>query len=320
MTLTSKRKPQTEKILNKEIGMDNSIIRVEQLPVIVERLHQIKEEIEERTAQALGLECTEETYRDVKKERAELNKTYADFEARRKEVKSQILAPYEAFEEVYRECIALPFKKADALLAGKISGVEEGMKDAKRQEVTAYYTEYRESLGLKPDDAPIEKARINVTMSASLKSLKDAARAHLDKTADDIAMIREQEHADEIMAEYRRCGNASQAVMVVNQRHREIEAERKRNEEADLVAQLRQKYEADVDEAREAYAQEAADVPSEVDIPDDEEEPAPYEEQPPEPQDAPEEEVYEMTFTVRGTLAQLRELKKYLKDGGYINE
>ena len=283
--------------------MDNSIIRVEQLPVIVERLHQIKEEIEERTAQALGLECTEETYRDVKKERAELNKTYADFETRRKEVKSQILAPYEAFEEVYRECIALPFKKADALLAGKISGVEEGMKDAKRQEVTAYYTEYRESLGLKPDDAPIEKARINVTMSASLKSLKDAARAHLDKTADDIAMIREQEH-----------------VMVVNQRHREIEAERKRSEEADLVAQLRQKYEADVDDAREAYAQEAADVPSEVDMPEDEEEPAPIEEQPSEPQDAPEEEVYEMTFTVRGTLAQLRELKKYLKDGGYINE
>ena len=127
--------------------MDKSIIVVEQLPVIVERLHQIKEEVEQRTAEALALDCTEETYRDVKKERAELNKLFADFENRRKDVKKQILAPYEAFEEVYRECITVPFKLADTQLAGKINGVEDGIRDMKRTSLIEYYEEYRESLG-----------------------------------------------------------------------------------------------------------------------------------------------------------------------------
>ena len=296
--------------------MDKSIIVVEQLPVIVERLHQIKEEVEQRTAEALALDCTEETYRDVKKERAELNKLFADFENRRKDVKKQILAPYEAFEEVYRECITVPFKLADTQLAGKINGVEDGIRDMKRTSLIEYYEEYRESLGLKPEDAPIEKARINITLSASLKSLKEAAKAFLDRTAEDMAMIREQESADEIMAEYRRSGNATQAIMIVNQRHREIEAERKRSEEADLVAQLRAKYEAGVDEAREAYAQEAADAALEVPIPVDEEEP----DAPAETSSEPQEDVYEVTFTVRGTLDQIRQLKKFLNDGGYMYE
>lgn len=296
--------------------MDKSIIMVEQLPVIVERLHQIKEEVEQRTAEALALDCTEETYRNVKKERAELNKLFADFENRRKDVKKQILAPYEAFEEVYRECITVPFKLADTQLAGKINGVEDDIRDMKRADLTEYYEEYRESLGLKPEDAPIEKSRINITLSASLKSLKEAAKAFLDRTAEDMAMIREQESADEIMAEYRRSGNATQAIMIVNQRHREIEAERKRSEEADLVAQLRAKYEAGVDEAREAYAQEAADAALEVPMPVDEEEPDAPAETPSEPQ----EDVYEVTFTVRGTLDQIRQLKKYLNDGGYMYE
>lgn len=288
--------------------MDNSIIQVEQLPVIVERLHQIKEDVEQRAAQALALDCTEQTYKDVKKERAELNKMFADFENRRKDVKAQILAPYQAFEQVYAECITKPFKMADIQLSGKITGVEDGIKANKRAAVESFYNEYRESLGLKPGDAPFEKSRINVTMSATLKSLQGAAQSYLDGVAEDMAMIREQEDADEIMAEYRRIGNAAQAVMIVNQRHREIEAERKRNEEADLVAQLREKYMSGVEEACEEYATQ---VPEEVPMPEEE---APTPEEVP---TAEESEIYEVAFTVRGTLAQIKALKKFMIEGGY---
>lgn len=287
--------------------MDNSIIQVRQLPEIVEQLHQIKDEVEQRTSQALALDCTEATLKDVKKERAELNKLFADFEARRKEVKAQILAPYEAFEDVYRECITNPFRLADTQLAGKINGVEDEIKAGKREALEAYYNEYRESLGLKPSDAPFDKAKIAVTMTATMKGLKASVQSYLDRVAEDLAMILEQVYANEIMAEYRRIGNAAQAVNIVTQRHREIEDEKKRSEEADLVQQLREKYMAGIEDAAEEYANEAA-----------EEIPMPAEEEPAQPEPEPEDnEIYEVTFTVHGTLTKIKALKKFLIEGDY---
>ena len=96
--------------------MENNLIVVKQLPIIEDQLRQVKASVDARVAQALALACTEETYKDVKKARAELNKEFQDLEARRREVKKAILAPYEAFEKLYKECAADAFTKADAEL------------------------------------------------------------------------------------------------------------------------------------------------------------------------------------------------------------
>ena len=42
------------------------VIELQQLPIIVERLHSVKADIEQRTADALSLVCTEQTYKSVK--------------------------------------------------------------------------------------------------------------------------------------------------------------------------------------------------------------------------------------------------------------
>ena len=55
-------------------------------------------------------------------------------------------------------------------------------------------------------------------------------------------------------------------------------------------------------------------------MPEGEEEPAAAPETPAEAQGAPDGELYEVTFTVRGTLAQLKTLKEFLIDGGYNYE
>ena len=39
------------------------VIELQQLPIIVERLHSVKADIEQRTADALSLVCTEQTIR-----------------------------------------------------------------------------------------------------------------------------------------------------------------------------------------------------------------------------------------------------------------
>lgn len=91
--------------------MENNLIVVKQLPIIEDQLRQVKASVDARVAQVLALACTEATYKDVKKARAELNKEFQDLEARRREVKNAILAPYEAFEKLYKECAADAFPR-----------------------------------------------------------------------------------------------------------------------------------------------------------------------------------------------------------------
>ena len=89
------------------------VIELQQLPIIVERLHSVKADIEQRTAEALSLVCTEQTYKSVKDARAQLTKEFKEYEAKRIAVKDKILEPYVEFEKVYRECVTVPFQTAD---------------------------------------------------------------------------------------------------------------------------------------------------------------------------------------------------------------
>src|SRR5699024_3778992 len=66
----------------------SGLIVVQQLPVIVERLHSIKAATEAKVQDALSLACTEETVQVVKKRRAELNSEFNDLEAQRKAAKN----------------------------------------------------------------------------------------------------------------------------------------------------------------------------------------------------------------------------------------
>ena len=79
----------------------NELIIVKQLPVIEEHLLALKAEIEEKTARAMNLVCTEDTVKEIKGVRSDLNKEFAELETQRKFVKEQVMKPYEAFESIY---------------------------------------------------------------------------------------------------------------------------------------------------------------------------------------------------------------------------
>ena len=94
--------------------MSTEIIVVKQLPVIVEQLAQVKETVIQRVHTATSLVCTDETVKDVKKARAELNSEFKQWEEKRKEFKTAVMTPYEQFEAVYKDCVSDTYKKADA--------------------------------------------------------------------------------------------------------------------------------------------------------------------------------------------------------------
>ena len=278
------------------------IIIVKQLPVIIEQLHAIKAEIEAQTSEALSLECTKETVKTVKKSRTALTNSFTDYENRRKDVKTQILAPYEAFDKVYKECITEPFKSADVKLAKKVGDVESGLKNAKRDEIISYYEEYRTSIGLSEGEAPFDKAQLNITLSATAKSLKEQAKAHLDHIQQDIAAIATLEDHEEIFVEYKTSGNMASAIATVRARHEAIEAERKRRAEYEAKRIEQETRAAAVEKIVEEQ------IPAPVVTPPVQ---TPSEETPAEP-------IYEVLFTVRATREQLRALKEFMSNGGYI--
>jgi predicted secreted protein len=158
--------------------MSNEIIVVKQLPIIEQQLAQIKEQVAERVSAAMQLVCTESTVKEIKKARAELNAEFKAWEDKRKEVKNAVMSPYEQFEAVYKDCISDAYKAADKDLKQKVDEVEQELKNQKLSEVQSYFEEYLASKGI--DFVTYEQAGINVTLSASLKSLKEAAKTFID--------------------------------------------------------------------------------------------------------------------------------------------
>lgn len=277
--------------------MDKGIIEVKQLPIIVEQLQEVKAEVTAKVEQALSLVCTEDTVKDVKKVRSDLNKELKDYEDRRKAVKTAIMKPYNDFEEIYKDCISDTYKKADTELKGKIDSVENELKKKKRIEVLCYFAELCEANSL--DFITFENANINVTLSASMKSLKEQAKAFVDKIVGDLNLIDTQEHKDEIFYEYKQSLNVSNAITTVANRYKAIEEAKAREEERKAREQAEAEAVAKVEEVVEAVAPPTVEPIA-----------------PP----VEEEKTYTLKFTVRGTMPQLKAVKEFLNNGGYDYE
>lgn len=263
--------------------MIDNIIVVKQLPVIEERLKDVKTDIESRTSAAVAMDCTEENYKDVKKIRAELNKEYKEYEDFRKAVKKTVETPYKNFEEVFKECVTDSFKAADSKLKAKINNVEDSLKAQKRDNVLKFAEELKASYSL--DWLNINRVMPNVTLSASEPSLIQKVSDELERINTDVQAITDIE----VLAEYKKSLNLAQSNLIVANRRKEIE-------EARLEAERKAKQEEVKQEAEKKVEMLAPPV---------------VEEKPPQP---PKEEVklYRMTFTVNGTKEQLKALKAFI--------
>ena len=282
------------------------VVILKQLPVIEERLVVLRDEINAKVADALSLTCTEDTVKEIKKVRANLKKEATDFETRRKDIKKQILAPYEQFEAVYKEYIGDLYKDADAELARRIGDVENSLKDEKREELYAYFAELCEANGLTEDDVAFEEIPVGITLSASMKSLKDATKQFVERVRDELAAIAKDANAEEVLIEYRKNKNLSQALLTVSERHRKMEEIRRRSEAGTEDRDAEKVAEIDAILAEKADKEDAFGEPTVEAV-----ETATT---------SPDEDVYEITFQVRGTLSALSILKAFLVDNGYEYE
>lgn len=287
------------------------LIVVKQLPQIEEHLKELSLEVEQKVENAKSLVCTEENVTTIKQIRASLNKEFKEVENQRKIVKEQILAPYMQFEEIYKMYISDKYKSADNDLKEKIDSTENVLKNIKEQEIKDYFEEYKKANNI--DFVTYSQARINVTLSASRKSLKEQAKQFIDKIVDDLKLIDTQEHKTEILVEYKQSLNVSQAITSVTNRFKAIEEEKKKRQE-ELKRKQLEEAQRRADESIRAQT-EATRQALENFIPKTEETilQAPVIEE-------KQEEILTLRFAVRGTRTKLRELKQFLENGGYDYE
>ena len=288
-----------------ETAISDNIIVIKQLPIIEDQLRDLRSTVEEKVQEALSLAVTEETVKVVKDVRAALNKEYKALEERRKQVKLAILEPYDRFEATYRECIGDLYTDADRQLKEKIDAVENGVKDEKRRRLKEFYEEYRAVSHLQDEEiASFESWPVNITKTASDKSLQQAARAYLDMIRGSLDTISTMENADEILVEYKVCKDLSRAITTVNERKRRAEEERARREKAAAEKAEREARDREVIEKVNAAAARTEPLAPPVAVPA------------PEPQ--PQEKIFpRFTFTVlNATKSQLIKVREFMKQEG----
>lgn len=261
--------------------MNNEIIVLEQLPIIKAKLEQVSVQIKEKVDKATSLVCNEDTVKEVKKVRADLNKEFNELETKRKEVKQAIMQKYDEFEEIYKENVGNIYKNADIELKQKIDNVELELKQEKENILREFFLEHQMANHL---DGIIrfEDVGLNVTLSASEKSLKEQVKAFCEKVANDLKAIQTDDNSEEILMEYKQNGfDYAKAKNTIVEKKKALE------ELKQHIAQNGEEIKQD-----EIVIQNVETMVS-----------APVE--------IVEEEKFEVEFKIRATKSQIKELKEY---------
>ena len=269
----------------------NEIVKIEQMPKVFSQLEKIGEIIKKKTSDLDKLECTEANKQEVKKRRTEINNTLALLEAKKKEIKNKLLEPYNVFEEKYNNECKEKLQNASSILTEKINAIEIQQKLEKEQELREFADEYFNHYMIK-DVVKFEDIGLNITLSASIKSLKEQTKAFCERISNDLKLIDLEEYKDEIVIEYLKNLDFTKSKMIVIERHRKLEEIKKREEE--LKAQ--QEQEQEIVEKVEEVVEEIKPPVEIIDV---------------EAQEV--EEIFTATFTVKTTKAKLKALKNFME-------
>lgn len=279
------------------------IIEVKQLPEIVEQLEKISSVVKNNVDKALSKECNADTVKEIKKVRSELNKEFEELENRRKFVKEQILSKYKEFEKVYKKKVGTIYSDADKKLKYKIDSVENELKKQKEDQIKEFVEEYIKSKHLE-DILDYDKFDIKITLTNSMKSIKDGITKFVDKIESEVKLIELEEYKEEIMVEYKKTLDLAYSKLAVVERHKEIE---KIKEQESVLQEVKER-------EQQAVQMVVEEIKTPVEVVEDEEPIFPVLEE--------QESETELTvsFEVTATKEKLKQLKQFLIEGGYKYE
>ena len=264
----------------------NEIVKIEQMPKVFSQLEMIGTFIDEKIKDIDTLDCTEENKQEVKQRRTEINNILKELDDRRKFIKNKILEPYEMFNDKYEQECKDKLLSASETLKTKIDAIEAQQKKDKYNELFDFAMEYIAANDL-GNFIKFEDIGLNITLSASMKSLKEQIIAFCEKVKQDIELIRLEEYSGEILYSYMNTHNFAQSKMEVIERHKALDELAKKKVEEDALKEEQQKVVEKVEEVLVA--------PKEI-IEDD--------------------EIITVTFTINDTKENIVKVREFMKKEG----
>lgn len=266
----------------------NEIIKIQHLPEIFEQLEKVGKFVDEKLKGVTDLKATDTNKSNLKDKRTEINNTLSILEDKRKEIKKAIEAPYDVFNEKYTKEVKDKLEEASKTLTGKINFIEDTQKKAKEKLLRKFFEEYKISKNI--DFVTFEQMHLNIILSITEVKYKNDIVKFLDKVSDELDLINLQSSKEEIMYEYKKTLDLANSIKIVQERKMAIERAAEENAKRELLAKQQQE---NVTEVKRVLTPPVKEV---------------------------KEEIYQLTFTVRGTKNQLVLLKNFLNDGGYEYE
>ena len=238
-----------------EEAESTALIAITTLPEIKENLRSLRDRWEQEARDAASLVCTEESVQCIKKARADMRKEYEDADTQRKAVKAQYLAAWNEVEATWKECVAEPFKRADASYKDTIGSFEGQLKAECKDRLREYFAELcsLERIDWLAFDTAMNIGNIKISLAdckkATPRGLQDALAGVVAKVADDVDRISRMDNSAELMDEYKRCFDVGKSVDIVNGRKLRIQAEKEREEQRKAEQERQKEAVARVDAA-----------------------------------------------------------------------
>jgi hypothetical protein len=253
-----------------------------------------------------GLVVTPESIKSAKEDKAKLNKLRTALEERRKEVKRDYLAPYQRFEENYKELLAL-IDKPIAGIDSQIRALDEQERQQKYDRLKAYFGQC--VTGAAPNDAAFIRFEdilnpkwANKTLSESKleQELCDTVTRIYGERDELAKLYSGSKHLTAILAEFGKRYDKSAAMAYAEQlRLAEEQQAARAAQEAEREAAFAQ---------RKAAAISALNSAAEQGIP--------VTPEPPEPPVHTAQPLLRGTFRVEGTRNQIIALREFMKQQG----
>lgn len=275
------------------------------IPQAIENIQYLRQELAARLDYYKGVIVTEDTIKDAKADRANLNKLKAAIDDQRKEVKRQTMALYEPLEKECKELLAM-IDEPIVVIDSQLKAFDEQKKAAKYQALTEFFAKVN-TLDFVKIENVLNPKWANAT--AKLDALKDEMSGNIQRIVNDYAEIKKL-YADSTM------------LTAILQR---FEQTRDKGVALAYAAEIERRERAE-QERREREAAERAEREKQIIVPE-----KVYTDEPIPPQAPADPIIIEMlepeaepigtaAFRVTGTRTQMRALAAYMKDNGISYE
>lgn len=263
-----------------------------QLTEIKFNFEELRTELAEQLKKYQGLVYSDENIKEAKADKAKLNNFKKAIEARRIEIKKQVLAPYDVFETQVKELVAMidqPVNEIDA----QVKKYEQSVKDEKLAKIKTYYDNQIGNLeSLVPFDTLFDPKWLNVTVK--MPEIENTIAGKLVMIQEDLKVIEDlnSPYENQLKRVYLKSGYNLQAALQEKKRIEEDEARLAQHKKAQEEAKVTRAHELE------------PTAPTKPESAPPREEAAP----------AKERTTYTLDFRVKGTREEILAVKNFMDD------